>query len=135
MKLVWVNVWGRVPLQQFATLVLASSVAWGCIDDFDHPKGYGRAGGAGDYDCESLCDESERCDNGASASECRSQCGMLEGILRRSGCDDPFDDVLECLSNARDVCSAQSDVCQPEVEDFTSCFSRYCSSYPEDCSF
>jgi hypothetical protein len=135
MKLVWVNVWGAARVLRFATLVVMGSAAAGCIDDFDHPKGYGRSGGASAYDCRDLCSDSRRCDSDASEAECRSQCASIERIVDDAGCERAWDDVLDCAGSAPGSCETASNVCADELEDFTTCLSNYCSTYPEDCNF
>jgi hypothetical protein len=137
MKLVWVNVRGRARLLRFATLVVISSALAGCIDDFDHPKGYGGngSGSASGYDCEDLCADSQGCDSEVSASECRSRCTAVERIVRSASCQRVWNETLDCVSGAPKTCNAANDYCASELEDFTACLASYCSSYPEQCNF
>ena len=132
---VWVNVWGKVlPRRILATALAACAV--GCIDDFDNPKGYGPSSGSGTYgrnreSCAELCERSV-CDGGSSSRECREQCDEISSMARRGGCSDELDDLLSCIAGLSNACT-QQEACNPEVEDFSYCISRYCETDPAGC--
>ncbi|HVR18932.1 MAG TPA: hypothetical protein VMS65_04535 [Polyangiaceae bacterium] len=137
---VWVNVWGGPPGRRgklgLAALVCALALS-GCIDDFDHPKGYGRSPGAsngsnGTDGCAELCTEYASCDSSTSASECRSQCGETERLVRAAGCDGVYDDLLDCYARADDLCAAPES-CAREVDDFAACISDHCLNHIDGC--
>jgi len=137
---VWVNVWGAPPARRgkmgLAAFVCALALS-GCIDDFDHPRGYGRSPDGSDAsdrgdDCAELCTKYARCDGSTDASECRSQCDDTERIVRAAGCDREYDDLIDCYARADDFCSA-SESCAREVDDFAACISAHCLNDIDGC--
>jgi hypothetical protein len=137
--IVWVNVWGKVLGERLGIVTVALALCLGgCIDDFDHPQGYGGDGsnggssGVSGYDCAALCRESQSCD-GSDPRDCKSECDQVENLVNQSGCDDSFNNVLRCLSRLSDPCS-QQDVCADDINDFSTCISLFCQVHPEDCS-
>ena len=129
---VWVNVWGWATrtMRGGALFVVLATVS-GCIDDFDNPKGYGATGGSNRLDCSDMCDRIATCD-GSSVASCQRDCTELEELLDSSGCSDEFDDVIDCLSGLRNVCTEQA-ACEPSTERFVGCVSRYCEGNFERC--
>jgi hypothetical protein len=113
----------------------------GCIDDFDHPKGYGtrqrieptdepRTEPA---DCFDLCVESAGCPNvgDVGPGDCANQCSEMERLVEYAGCEDSFQDYLDCYASA-DACSAD-DVCTVEGSRLSQCFSTTCERDPASC--
>jgi hypothetical protein len=132
-----VNVWRAAQPLRFATLLATSSVLAGCIDDFDHPNGYGDGGSASPngYDCEAFCTDSQACESEGSTSECRSQCIAVERVVRSAGCRGPWDETLDCASSAPRRCGGASEYCATELENFAACLGDYCTDHPSECSF
>ena len=136
---VWVNVWGKVTLRRFVTIVFAPLLC-GCIDDFDDPKGYGpRDGTSGTYGksgytCSDLCERNSMCDDGGSMLGCRRQCEDIATTSQRAGCSEELDMVFDCLANLSNVCS-QTDVCYNEANRLSDCLAPYCAIDPAACEF
>jgi hypothetical protein len=95
----------------------------GCIDDFDHPKGYG--GPPGGPDCAALCAESATCSDGEEEDDCRQQCDELERIVRAADCERTLDDLLGCYTRADSLCSLP-DECADDANDLSACVTTYC---------
>ena len=135
---VWVNVWGRTFGRRFGIVLVTSSLV-GCIDDFDHPEGYGRADGTSNgsstnqYDCTDLCDDTRACSD-IPEYDCESQCVGIGNISREAGCQDEFDAVMKCISRLSDPCAQQESACYSEINDFSNCVSRFCDRQPERCA-
>jgi hypothetical protein len=126
---VWVNVWGKASARCGTLGLVAATLAAGCIDDFDNPKGYGGAS-----DCGTLCAEISRCPSTeTSENECRTQCNEIERIVRDAGCPRIFEDFVTCVARAPDVCDLD-DACEEEAEDYAVCITHYCSNQPDECS-
>jgi hypothetical protein len=135
---VWVNVWGKA-LGRCVGLV---AVAWslvGCIDDFDHPEGYGAGASGGSngsgslhYACIDLCNDTRSCSD-ISATDCARQCANIEGIVRDAGCRDSFDSALRCISRLDDPCAEQQQACYSPINDFSTCIALYCQEDPGRC--
>ena len=135
---VWVNVWGTATLRYFVAAAFAP-LLFGCIDDFDDPKGYGPRDGSSDtfgeqgLTCTELCAKSEAC-GGGDELDCREQCDELSRVSRRAGCTENLGKVLDCLAELRNVCTQQED-CSQLTFHFSSCIESYCQTHPSDCPF
>lgn len=136
---VWVNVRGALP--RFS---IALGVTWalgGCIDDFDHPKGYGTRQRIEPPDeprtepatCFDVCVESAGCpDVGyVSPNDCADQCSEMERLVEYSGCEASFRDYLDCYA-ALDACATKQ-TCAVEGSSLSQCFSTTCERDPASC--
>jgi len=135
----WVNVWAsaRGGRSGFAVVLFASCLG-GCIDDFDHPEGYGtgaqgkRTTTSSGYDCKDVCEESSGCYD-EDVGGCASQCGVLEDAVRASNCYESYQAVLACYEHASSVCTAQDGTCFEATNEFSGCVTTYCENHPADC--
>jgi hypothetical protein len=70
-------------------------------------------------DCESLCEDAQGCE-GALDADCATSCEKTEEAIEEAGCEDQFDDYLDCASDLDDICD-RGDVCASEAAAFFAC--------------
>jgi hypothetical protein len=128
----WVNVWGMVPARRNGVGLVALALALGgCIDDFDDPRGYG-TGGTRTGACTELCKRTVRCPGYGSESDCKVECERAERLVRQSGCERSYRDLIDCYEAADDICAAP-DACSDEGDRFSTCFTEYCWNHEDEC--
>jgi len=138
---VWVNVRGTLPRVSLGLRVLGVACALvGCIDDFEHPKGYGSRQRIEPPEppvepasCFELCVETGQCPNTgfASPSDCADQCDEIERLVEYAGCEGSFRDYLDCFA-AEAACYAP-EACDVESQALSQCFASTCERAPKSC--
>lgn len=84
--------------------------------------------GCGGADCESLCEEAQSCEGsqGLSGDDCAAECGEAEDLADDADCGSEFDDYLDCIADAPDVCNIDENECQSEGIAYAFCVLAYC---------
>jgi len=92
-------------------------------------KALSDCGGGGVGTCYALCEAFQECDGG-SPSDCKSSCDQQQQMIDASGCNGPWDDYVNCLLGADDLCNFSGDECLDAALTYSDCFSQYCNSNP-----
>ena len=86
------------------------------------------APGCGKATCEDVCQTAEACEEGQTREGCTLECEQFQDVADAAGCGDAFDDFVDCVDGAEDICNAQ----ECEAFDLTGCTLDYCKAHPDD---
>jgi hypothetical protein len=77
-------------------------------------------------DCESLCeDDNEECEG--EKQNCSDTCSDIEELNDKAGCEDSWDELVECIDDADDICA--DNICGSESTAWGSCIAKYCTAH------
>ena len=84
-------------------------------------------------DCEGLCEEEKKCDDGDKSKDCAEYCQETQDLVEKANCEDQFDELTQCSGEQDDVCRPDADACRSESTSYTDCMKKYCLDQPADC--
>jgi hypothetical protein len=88
------------------------------------------ATGCGGADCAELCEQAQSCSDSQSSGDCESECAQAQDLAEEADCDGEFDDYVDCVADAADVCTIDEGTCQEEGFAYGFCILGYCQANP-----
>lgn len=82
--------------------------------------------------CVEICSSQLECDGADPEVDCEQRCADQKTAAEASSCMNEYDDAIDCLGGADDLCALTEDVCKEEVAAHAACLSAYCKSAPDD---
>jgi hypothetical protein len=77
-------------------------------------------------DCEDLCEDTKECVGADKSIDCPKNCDEVRELNEDAGCEDAYDEYLNCTSDSQDVCTV-GDSCETEANKWNRCLVEYCS--------
>ncbi|MCC6554575.1 MAG: hypothetical protein IT372_16470 [Polyangiaceae bacterium] len=73
-------------------------------------------------DCEGMCEDAKECEGAADTGDCAKACEDAEKAAEDKGCSDQYDDLLSCMDDQDDICTAGTG-CTSEATAYGTCLS------------
>lgn len=87
--------------------------------------------GCGEYTCEDLCEDLNRCSEERSCS--KIECQWTERFNDDSGCGDRYEVMLQCLDDRPEAVCDLAQGCADETDAYMSCANDFCDANPDEC--
>jgi hypothetical protein len=90
--------------------------------------------GCSDYTCEEWCEDRSECsDSNLVRDQCDEECDQAARLNESTGCDDEFEEYLECFGRLDDVCDEdETSDCATDALVYLTCVLEYCNDHPND---
>ena len=81
-----------------------------------------------------LCDDACDCQGCSDHDyeECVDNGEDLERDVEREGCEDEYDELLSCMSDADNACDSLEDECEDDRDELEECIADYCDDNSSD---
>jgi hypothetical protein len=78
--------------------------------------------------CSSLCPRLAACPD--PSPTCEADCAESEADAAGAGCASQYQAFMGCASTCADICSLADGDCSPEISDYITCFTTFCTANP-----
>jgi hypothetical protein len=79
-------------------------------------------------DCKSICEDRNDCPGVTTKADCDKTCDDAEKQAKDLGCEDQYDDFIDCAGD-EDVCKSDSSACSKEAAAMLNCITAYCTAH------
>jgi hypothetical protein len=96
------------------------------------------------YSCEDMCEDLAECEGSPEVNpdDCDPRCEIQERMNEDFGCDDEFDEYVDCVGELDDPCDVwdtsddENSPCSDENGEYYNCVFVYCDAHPnnDDCA-
>jgi len=94
-------------------------------------------------DCVSLCEQAQdegdcfdevSSDGDTRDTDCEDFCEDVEEVVdeEKAGCEDEYDELLSCMSDADNACDSLEDECEDDRDELEECIADYCDDNSSD---
>lgn len=80
--------------------------------------------------CVETCTAQLDCEGADTSIDCEQVCAEQQTSAEDSGCTNEYDNLIDCVAGADDVCALTEDTCKEERDAQLVCLVEYCINFP-----
>jgi len=80
--------------------------------------------------CVETCTAQLECEGADPETDCEAVCADQQTAAEDSGCTNEYDNVIDCIAGADDVCAITGETCKDESDAQLLCLVEYCNNFP-----